>query len=313
MWMPTLDNTQSAAEPRVAVFSAATAAVCDQRVLMLHAVGIESQAVPIDDGFTVLVTAAVANAARDQLARYATELAAAEQAVTEPAPRLVLHAHAWIAPLLYVLLLLAVSYCAGGFVVAGNWYEQGALLSAVYASGEWWRVVTAQTLHLDHGHLLGNLGFGALFLYWLAALRGYGTALLGALLAAALGNLLDSALMPATHIVMGASSTVFAALGWVAADGWNRQRSRLRWVQRSAPLLVGIMLLGLLGAGDENTDVLAHLAGFACGVVFGVCYARLATAQLDVHQRSPHGVRQKLATVLALALCGAAWAWALAV
>jgi membrane associated rhomboid family serine protease len=103
-----------------------------------------------------------------------------------------------------------------------------------------------------------------------------GAAWASIVLAAVLGNLLDSALMPNTHSSIGASTAVFATLGLVAAYSWRLQLSkRMQWAHRWAPLISGVMLLALLGSGDEHTDVLAHLTGFICGVLLGASYARI--------------------------------------
>jgi membrane associated rhomboid family serine protease len=68
---------------------------------------------------------------------------------------------------------------------------------------------------------------------------------------------------------------VFAALGLLAGLAW-RQRLTLRerrWY-RWAPLIAGVCLLTLLGAGNAHVDVLGHALGFLFGVGVGWIYAR---------------------------------------
>src|ERR1700722_14801434 len=60
----------------------------------------------------------------------------------------------------YVLMLLLVAYCAGIGLFGADWLSLGALDAG--AAREWWRALTALTLHLDQEHLLGNLLFGVL-------------------------------------------------------------------------------------------------------------------------------------------------------
>jgi membrane associated rhomboid family serine protease len=153
--------------------------------------------------------------------------------------------------------------------------------------------------------LLGNIAFGSFFGYLAARLLGSGVAWASIVLAAVAGNLLDSVLMPASHASMGASTAVFATLGLVAAYSWRLQFSkRMQWAHRWAPLICGIMLLALLGAGGENTDVLAHLTGFFCGAVLGASYARIPT---KLFESVPLQVG---ATVVATGAIIIAWVWA---
>jgi hypothetical protein len=48
----------------------------------------------------------------------------------------------------------------------------------------------------------------------------------------------------------------------------NRERVQGRMATWK-PVVGGVALLGLLGAGGVNTDLLAHLYGFVAGLVFG--------------------------------------------
>ncbi len=142
--------------------------------------------------------------------------------------------------------------------------------------GEWWRVLTALTLHGDVLHLLSNLGFGALFGYPAARLFGPGVAWLLILVGGALAYGIDALLHPPTHHLLGASTAVFTALGLVAAYGWRRHMQNWSpWMRRSAPLIGGIALLAFTGTGGENTDVLAHFIGFGVGSGIGALCARL--------------------------------------
>ena len=105
---------------------------------------------------------------------------------------------------------------------------------------------------------------------------------------------------------MGASTAVFAALGLLAGLAW-RQRLTLRerrWY-RWAPLIAGICLLTLLGAGNAHVDVLGHALGFLFGVGVGWIYAR---AEIPRNR----GRRLQLVTGAGAALLvGAAWLLAL--
>jgi len=289
----------------VEVYRSSGMLACEQRAFVLHAVGIESEIVDEADAFTLWVAPESASAAHEHLQHYNVE----STATAQPKPVMELHRHAWIAPLLYAVVIVGAGYCAGSGLLGLNWNDAGALRSDVHRSGEWWRLVTALTLHVDHAHLLSNLGFGAFFSYLAARLLGSGIALVSIVFAAAIGNLLDSAWMPQSQVSMGASTMVFAALGLVAAYSW-RQQLNLRmpwlhtWAHRWAPLIAGIMLLALIGSGGENTDVLAHLTGFFCGVILGVAFARVRVAWFR------NVLLQTTASGIALGLIAGAWLWA---
>jgi rhomboid protease GluP len=146
----------------------------------------------------------------------------------------------------------------------------GSAQADLIRDGAWWRTVTALTLHVDHGHLLGNLVAGVVFGLLVAQLLGSGLAWLAILLAGALGNAVNAALQAPDHTAVGAPTAVFGALGVVS--GYTRQRRTIPWrggLRRWAPLSAGILLLVYPGFGGERTDVGAHVAGFAVGAVLG--------------------------------------------
>ena len=171
---------------------------------------------------------------------------------------------------------------------------------------EWRSVVTALTLHADVGHLVANIAFGTVFGYLAGQMLGPGLAWASILATGAIGNLLDAMLMPATHHTIGASTAVFATLGLLAASSW-RQRSTfaVRWSHRWAPLIAAVALLGLIGAGGERTDVLAHLCGLLAGTIFGVVYGSSSVSSLG------GAVLQLLCGAAALGTIVCAWVFAL--
>jgi rhomboid protease GluP len=263
--------------PLVEVFRAPRQVTCEQRAFVLHAVGIPSEILPYDNAFLLFVDSDAEQTARHHLESYRLENRPA--AKTKPQP--VLHDHAWITPVLYLVVLVIAGRLATLNLFGFDWYSAGAMRGNVAHSGDWYQLFTALTLHVDPPHLFGNLLFGGFFSYLAARLLGPGIAWASIVGAAVCGNLLDSLLMPSIHVSIGASTAVFATLGLVAAYSWRMQlggkgRRLYHWAHRWAPLISGIMLLGLIGAGGENTDVLAHLTGFFCGVVLGVIYAHLA-------------------------------------
>ena len=179
---------------------------------------------------------------------------------------------------LWIAALIAVFY----------WQGEDASLAGRAASssvgligrGEWWRPFTGLFLHADVPHLAGNLVIGAIFGTLVArsvgALKGWALILA----CGTLGNALTSRLTyPEAFVSLGASTAVFAALGILSGLGileTLRSRARLPWAKIAAPVLGGIILLGLLGGGhDPRTDVLGHVFGFSSGLLAGMAVGAL--------------------------------------
>jgi rhomboid protease GluP len=243
--------------------------LCQEYSLVLEAKSIEHEVLESQGSWALTVAPALANPAYEELSRYAAErrVPRAFSARIEP------FAGAAIGALGYVLVLLLAAYCAGIGLFGADWLSLGALDAG--AGREWWRAVTALTLHLDQEHLLGNLLFGVFAGIAAGRLLGPGVAWASILGAGALANYAEILIAPATHRAVGASTAVFAALGLLAGLAW-RQRLTLRerrWY-RWAPLIAGICLLTLLGAGTAHVDVLGHALGFVMGVGVGWLYAR---------------------------------------
>lgn len=156
------------------------------------------------------------------------------------------------------------------------WTEAGALVpQKVIGEGEWWRCFTALTLHGDLEHLAGNILCGILFVHGLLALCCAGLA--WSLFAASgfLGNWMNAwiAASGPPRSSIGASTAVFGALGalalWRMVDAaQSGEKSGLK--RLLVPLGAGVALLGWLGAGSGNVDIMAHLCGFVAGGVLAV-------------------------------------------
>lgn len=246
----------------------------EEHALVLAAVGIDCRLLPRDDGVSLCVLAADVDRAKEQLSSYARENAPPKQG----APRGGLGLRGLDAALLYCALLLFFFVAARRNLFSVDWASDGAVQAGLIRDGAWWRTVTALVLHLDAGHLMGNLVFGTVFGVLLARLVGSGLAWLVVLLTGALGNALNVALQAPDHTAIGASTGIFGAVGFLS--GYTQRArsvpggSRLR---RWAPVSAGIMLLAFIGFGGEHTDIWAHIWGFAVGgaMGFALAFARL--------------------------------------
>jgi membrane associated rhomboid family serine protease len=241
-----------------------------------------------------------------QAVRHMTEVAQ-EARVPVHIPKLPkIQPRAWIGSILYVLVMMVVAFAAGSGALGFDWLEGGSLNGAIPATHEWWRVVTALTLHADVGHLLSNLAFGTVFGLLASRSLGSGVAWASILIGAMMGNALDAAYMPVEQRSIGASTAVFAALGILSAYAWTLETAtNLRWAKRLGPLIAGVILLGFLGAGGERTDVVAHVTGFASGCLLGV-----ALGKIPEHRFDSRGL-QWLAGTFTLATIAVAWWFAM--
>ncbi len=276
-----------------------TRAACDELALVLAARGLPYELRFDGNGWDLRVAADAGDAAREELARYAAERAGARAAPR--APRVLFPAgQALAGAVAYVALLLGVAFLAGIDAGGMDWYAAGELESGT--GREWWRAVTALTLHAGPEHLLGNLLFGTWVGVLASRLFGAGLAWAGILAAGAAGNLLAMFVAPADHRALGASTAVFGGLGLLSGFGWlSAWAPEERWRRRAMPLVAGVSLLALLGAGTEHVDVLGHLLGFASGVVLGLAYVPVCAA--GARARAP----QVAAACGAGALIVAAW------
>lgn len=275
---------------------------CEERLLVLTAVGVEGVLTHGVGEFLVQVAAADAPDATRHLLEYEAENRAAAPPVSPPR----LYRFAWVGCLGYVLVLLGVAWALSNGAVRLDAFELGELDAARVQGGEWWRAWTALTLHVDAPHLAANLAAGIWFGYLAGRQLGSGTAWLITVSGGALANLLEGLLAPPEHRAVGASTAVFSALGAMSAYSW-RERFGLpqRWARRWGPLVAGVILLGWTGSAGEGTDVMGHLAGFAVGVLLG------ATAALPRVRRQLERVPQAISGALALAAVIVAWWWAL--
>lgn len=273
----------------------------EQLALVLAAAGIGCRLTADGGGIALYVDAADAPRAFDELDAYERESAAAP-----PARPTVVGGHGGLGAAMAFAAVLLFFFGLQQRDWRTDWSALGAAQAGLIQGGAWWRTITALTLHVDHSHLVGNLAAGLVFGLLVAQLLGAGLGWLAILLTGACGNALTAALQTPGHTAIGASTALFGALGIIA--GFLRQRRVVPWrggIRRWAPLSAGILLLVFLGFGGENTDVGAHVAGFAFGGLFGLALGRWG-------HHLPQGPRAQWLYGLATAgLVAAAWLLAL--
>lgn len=241
----------------------------------LWALVLEARAVPCrtvlgDDGWHVTVPASYYDRAVEEVRLFEEENR--DWPPPLPHPRAM---NANLLATLSVLFLLATFHNITRLdvILSGHpppdWLALGSADAEKIMAGQWWRAVTALTLHGDIGHLAGNLAMGGVLVVLLCREVGSGLAWSLILGSGILGNLTNAFLHSSGHISVGASTAVFGAVGVLAASSVVRHRHhpRRRW---PLPVAAGLALLTVMGTAGEHTDLGAHLFGFLWGIGLGV-------------------------------------------
>lgn len=209
-----------------------------------------------------------------------------------------------------VLILLATFHNLTliGFSMFGNlpvnWVAIGNAHVEKIMGGEWWRLVTALTLHADWVHLFSNLTIGGLFIVLLCREIGSGPAWCLLLASGILGNLANAFMQMPEHRSVGASTLVFGAVGILASLTVVRYRGQLqkRW---PLPIAAALALLALLGTEGKQTDLGAHLFGLLFGILLGLV-AEYLIEKLGRPGRRLNALLASLSAVIVIAAWGAA-------
>lgn len=182
--------------------------------------------------------------------------------------------------------------------------ELGMMNNEAVANGEWWRMVTAVSLHENLDHLTSNLISGTLLLGLAMARFGAGNAVFGGWLCGVLGNLVGYLLYDAGHRGLGASGMVFGLLGLLSTHSvlLLREHRKLRRHFFSS-LFAAFLLFVLMGLSPE-TDILAHAGGFIGGCLLGILMT------LEEKQFSPKAASNTVS--LLIFLFSVAFTWWLA-
>ena len=252
------------------IYHAATAKECRERALVLRSVGIRHAVRRGRDGWNLIVPEPLAAKAAGHLEAYAQE----STGWAPPRPPLPMpYRFGYDGIVAYTAVLLLVELAVNQRALGEDWLAAGRLHAGLVRDGQWWRTVTALTLHTDATHLAGNLIIGAAFVLFAGRFLGNGLTWMSVVIAGAVGNTVSALLQPPTHLAIGASTAVFATLGLVTAYGWRRRDViQLAWPLRFAPLVIGVFMFAWMGSGGERTDVMSHLTGFLAGLALGAYY-----------------------------------------
>ena len=210
------------------------------------------------------------------------------------------------AALAIALLLLLFHSITTQWLGAWPWFERGSADAELILGGEYWRTVTALSLHGDIGHVLSNAAALAVFLTAVSSMTGAGVGGALVLAAGALGNLVNAFMYGSGHIAVGASTAVFGAVGLLGGFAMARRRHRSfnRW-RAWAPMAAALALLGFLGSSSgQRVDIWAHLFGFLAGAILALSLAGLLP-------RVPGAMAQRAAAAAAVVSLWICWMIAL--
>ncbi len=186
----------------------------------------------------------------------------------------------------------------------GDWLtDRGGADAHLILQGEWWRCLTATTLHADHEHLLGNMLSGFFILNLLQRRCGPGTSMLLLTLAAGITNFLVALISRQSHFSIGFSTVVFAGLGLLAGiETLHLPRMPRVGLRRFTPLAAAFCLAVLVGVG-QGADIKAHFIGFGLGILLAPIVPR-------VESRLGKPFWQITGVAVVYALYAAAWSLA---
>ena len=272
-----------------------------QWVLVLSALNIPHRLIRQAENFYLYVPVMHAQRAEDELRAYLLEDLNKPKA--RPLPK---YENSQVC--LTVLLGLAIFFgiTAGWFkwrpLPMEEWVRLGGLdAGRVLFEHEWYRAITALTLHADSGHLFGNLFFGGLVVVVLCRQIGAGLGWLLVLMSGILGNALITVLRGGPSVSIGASTALLGAMGVLCGFTFFSTEQR-GWRRIILPLAAALAWLAFLGSEGQNTDLGAHFTGMLCGLPLGMGAGLLFKRKLH-----PSAEIDRALGAIALVIVALAW------
>ena len=150
-----------------------------------------------------------------------------------------------------------------------NFHTPGISDASKVLKGEWWRTLTAQTLHGDVRHLASNLICGYIVMNMITFRIPLLRLAPFIAIASAIANLCVSLTVQTNFRSLGFSTFVFAAIGCLSFIEFRLMPKETHGLlRRFAPLCGATSLAVFLGLG-ENADILGHAYGFIAGLFCG--------------------------------------------
>jgi rhomboid protease GluP len=300
--------------------------------LVLRARRVPHRLRSLPGGYTVQVPARFARQAVDEILLYHRENVSPHPSIPLPEPEE--RSRATVAAMLGLCAFFVLTQKP--WPLLGSypqyWHRVGVGDAGLILAGQPWRCVTALFLHADPAHIASNAVIGGAFLILLARRVGSGTAWLLAVLAGALGNLLNALAQGAGHLSVGFSTAVFGVagalaglkaasgegvLGHAAGNGLANAPTHAAmnvsgrgWL---LPVAAALALVATLGTAGENTDIGAHFFGLLAGGGLGAGLGALALRHGRPGERLDELLEGRVNAVcgaLAALLPALCWVWA---
>lgn len=237
--------------------------------LVLNASGIGHRVIGAKDGFRIEVPQPNAEAAWKAIGRYQAEnpTTAADLATRYNAPPKIP-----VSGIVVALLLLCVHLSATTSSAPGDYIRVFGANARRIMDGEAYRCATALVLHADAAHIVGNMVGIVLFGGAVCTITGSGVGWLMILATGILGNWINAFAYETSHLSVGASTSVFGAVGILCVlQAINAVKSGRGWKRTVLVFGAGLALLAFLGT-SARSDLGAHLFGFFSGVMMGGAY-----------------------------------------
>lgn len=190
-----------------------------------------------------------------------------------------------VAILVFLVITFLIEIALGGSQSTYVLLKMGALNNyAAIAGGQWWRLFTAQFLHIGIMHLVSN----AVMIYYLGLyleeIIGHWRFLILYLLSGVGGNLLSLALGSDKSISAGASTALFGLFGAMTAISLqNRDNPILVYLGRQS------FWLALINIGIDlfapNIDIQGHIGGLIAGFLIAIIIGSQARHQYSFKWR----------------------------
>lgn len=207
-------------------------------------------------------------------------------------------------PTILMMGALVVFYLITGPWTGGSaWFIEGAVAGGqILDNRQWYRLVTALTLHADVVHLVGNIIIGGVMVHFLCRLLGNGLGWFLILASGTLGNLMNIILHGSSHNSVGFSTAVFGTIGILAGyQAASKRSAALKEIL--LPLAAGAGLLAFLGAGGPRTDLGAHFFGLLAGAVLGGLLVFLPSQRILINK----SFLQNSLFIVTLTIIGLSW------
>jgi rhomboid protease GluP len=164
-----------------------------------------------------------------------------------------------------------------------SFIELGGLAAPLVIAGEWWRIITANFLHMGILHLAMNM-FALFYLgkfveYRLGSLRYFIAYLLAGLGSMAFITYFDTRWISQPQITVGASGAIMGMLGTMGAIhliGW-RQAKVISAARQFQAVILSVAFQLIFDLTNGHTSIVGHFSGLIIGFLVGLILLRFGT------------------------------------